>query len=125
MTPLATPVQQEQIDRAVAIHVMRWQEDVDCPPGYRPFWHGDDGFEGPDYEYWTPSTSIADAWQVVEKLSRPKYFFHLVRLTKGDWRCEFWLLGSGEPFRMAIHKDAPMAICLAALAVVGVEVPSV
>lgn len=63
------------------------------------------------------STDIAAAWEVVEKL----HLCELGMLVDGEgsasWRCVF-----GGPAFAEAHT-APLAICLAALKAVGVEVP--
>lgn len=85
------------------------------------------------------STSISDAWQVVEKLVK-EGDEHPVNLHKGlpafgdhatpfevyknyagypGWTCYF------HDYEVCVHADtAPLAICLAALKAVGVEVPN-
>lgn len=67
------------------------------------------------------STSIAPAWEVVEKLDD---CLHLREHgEEGIW--EAWFCGLGEPEnenRVAHADTAPLAICLAALKAVGVEV---
>ena len=61
-------------------------------------------------EKWAPSTNIADAWDVVEKAG----------LTNVDRDGASWVARHG--FRASAHGwTAPHAICLAALAAVGVS----
>ncbi len=66
------------------------------------------------------STSIADAWQVVEYL-RQRYATEMLALSNG-----FMIrLFSGDPDNPKYtvrHESAPIAICLAALRTKGVEV---
>lgn len=73
---------------------------------------------------WSPSTDIAAAWEVVEKIKREGFKVQF----DGDfgwvvyWTHEDYLGGSEkylEPFGKA--GTAPHAICLAALKAVGVE----
>jgi hypothetical protein len=79
------------------------------------------------------STEIAAAWEIVLK----KGCFHLVRLVGGSFRCTFddtrWAEGPSlwddevyESLPICVHEaiaeTAPLAICLAALKAVGVEV---
>lgn len=94
---------------------------------------------------WAPTTSIADAWEVVEKVweGLPKtgggtFRFSLHRRDgdglsarlglceppNGDWVCEFAPDADGDwRTHAAGNSDtAPHAICLAALKAVGVEV---
>lgn len=60
------------------------------------------------------STSIADAWQVVEKAT---YY-------EASWSgLHHWYLELGEGHGEAEAQTAPLAICLAALKAVGAEVP--
>lgn len=93
--------------------------DCNCPCGKRRWFGMDD-----DAHY---STDIASAWEVVDKIvgDQYEYKFELERLTgrvaPGRWFAYFYkgldrFSGHGE--------DAPMAICLAALKSVGVEVPA-
>lgn len=54
-----------------------------------------------------PSSDIADAWEVVEKMRNPGF-----RLNKeGDWGCTF----GGDHRFCAFADTAPLAICRAAL----------
>ncbi len=82
------------------------------------------------------STDIAAAWQVVEKLRTIGWFIELnddrPPTGKQRWNCWFhWPYGpvlpeewpSGEP-DAGVAGVAPEAICLAALAAVGAEVPA-
>lgn len=83
-----------------------------------------------DYGYtipaFSPSTDIAAAWEVVKKLD-PKWWPEVGRMhNDGGWYCEICLGGNapvevGPPIRH-VAKTAPLAICLAALKAVGVEV---
>lgn len=64
-----------------------------------------------------PSTSISDAWAVVEKFQ-----VGAVEIARGFdcWSCEFTgPAGNGK----ALAKTIELAICLAALRALGVEVP--
>ena len=70
------------------------------------------------------STSIAAAWEVVEKLSSD----YSIELTQNhqvnhlQYICKFWKLSGGDVF-YDVADIAPLAICLAALKAVGAEVP--
>lgn len=67
----------------------------------------------------TPSTDIAAAWQVVEKMKERQWNFTIADLVKNKWRAEFG--GSRKHKQTWEDADtAPRAICLAALKAVGV-----
>jgi hypothetical protein len=66
---------------------------------------------------WNPSTYIEDAWLVVEKLGNE--FLIRKRLDGMDYRA--WVRIKDKEY-YAHGKKAPMAICLAALKSVGVEI---
>ncbi len=59
---------------------------------------------------WSPSTDIAAAWEVVEKMRGE--LDEIVLDRDGDWRCYF-IVNNVEFFAYA--KEAPLAICRAAL----------
>lgn len=61
------------------------------------------------------STDISAAWEVVERLQKDHHPYALENMTTKEFTCAF------TDFR-ATHQSAPMAICLAALKSVGVEV---
>jgi hypothetical protein len=72
------------------------------------------------------STSIADAWEVVDKIRGPKMAMCLITSwdrsnDSMDWlaKVEFW--GTSR-FEFATSSSAPHAICLAALKACGVEI---
>lgn len=81
------------------------------------------------------SVEIAAAWRVVEKIRKsvPKqtatqtFSFQLCQTgTPGGWHCSF-VVNDGDWSTQAYVDEiatAPLAICLAALKAVGVEVPS-
>ena len=67
------------------------------------------------------STQIADAWLVVEKLGEDGWSCNIVRHEKDDNLCEFWggKMGNKHWREIVNHQPTtPLAICLAALAVV-------
>jgi Phage ABA sandwich domain len=92
-----------EIDRLVAEKVMGW--------------------EAGKYAYgsWFPTTNIADAWKVVEKLSKDGFEFQVWREKNGKYNVEF-AKDFFYVFGFAESETAPLAICLAALKAVGVEV---
>lgn len=65
------------------------------------------------------STNISDAWQVVEELSA-YYGVEVYQDKVVPCECNVYHLGSRKS--RAIADTAPLAICLAALKAVGVEV---
>ncbi|WP_203363062.1 hypothetical protein [Bacillus sp. REN10] len=70
---------------------------------------------------WNPSEDISDAWIVVEKLSK-EFGVKVYQDEGAPCECDLhhW---SEEPKYHGEAETAPMAICLAALESVGVEVP--
>lgn len=70
------------------------------------------------------STSIADAWQVVEKLAE-RHVISVACIINRKWRCEIVQAHSMPQQPSAAFADtAPLAICKAALKACGVEVDS-
>lgn len=67
---------------------------------------------------WAPSTSIADAWQVVEKLNRSKYEI-LVGTFRGRWNVQ--ITDNGNMVVTQEGETAPLAISLAALKTLEVK----
>ena len=125
-----------EFDALVAEKVMEWERRGDgsnpANPGY---WR--DAI-GRSHEFgWSPSTNIADAWEVVRHLGEKGWNFRIFVEDDGDVTVSGW---AGDP--MCSHKKpfdpsdghgyseasevcadtAPRAICLAALEARGVEV---
>lgn len=113
------------LDALVAEKVMGWQwqqwapnpeQPHLAPPGYgRPhpdhWWLGRSIFElVPNY-----STDIAAAWLVVEHMERTRPNEFMLWTEQGQWGAEF----DNDISRFALA--APLSICVAALAAVGVE----
>ncbi|GAQ18012.1 hypothetical protein OPHB3_1951 [Oceanobacillus picturae] len=109
-----------QIDQLVAEKVMGWRLKNMSAGNY---WVGEhDGLEG-DWtlkQLWKPSERIDHAWEVVEKL-------HMTVTPQcgapEEMNCHAEV--DNQPFGNyyeAFAKTAPLAICLAALKTVGVEV---
>ena len=87
-----------ELDRLIAEKVMGWPADE---------WHQSCN----DCTKWSPSTNIAHAWEVVEKLRN---------IMVGPWTHGRWAacaMQDGDWFSVA--DTAPHAICLAALKSVG------
>lgn len=104
------------LDKQIAEKVMGW---ISLPPS--PYWYTADGkpWLGENLGYlsfqqWQPSSSIEDAWHVVEKLR-----------TDDDLATQFWIepredgymvkIDTEEAWQTIVADTAPMAICLAAL----------
>lgn len=114
------------IDREVAEKVMRFQcdgalihEEVigDCHRCelYYPKPDGSEsipGYDEPD-EFWSPSTRIDHAWEVVEKLDLWSMEWH--RDTQADDRYDLTIWLSPEGVYGATADTIPEAICRAAL----------
>lgn len=129
----ATPLTDEQIDRAVSERVMGWHyEQIDAGGGaYHARWYDDSGnlvFRYMVSEHsvlgtrWRPSTSIADAWRVLEKF-QSTHNIYLVTIEKYRWCCDLEGANGAAPAGGDEHvsemaETAPRAICLAALAAV-------
>ncbi len=69
-----------------------------------------------DYRAWQPSTNIAHAWEVVERL-RPTGARLILTDYGPDWDAVF--RRSDDTYECAQADTAPLAICLAALRAVG------
>jgi hypothetical protein len=112
-----------EIDRLVATKVMGWKIYADSA-GYK-FWSiNEDDRSRIIYSVtsFEPTKDIADAWQVVEKLIDEGYDINVYNHNK-EFNVEInieeddkhlWFYGEAD--------SAPLAICLAALKAVGVEV---
>lgn len=72
---------------------------------------------GLGWEHWAPSTNIAHAWEVVERMnSTLANAYVTIRGNVEGWVCEAeWREGDAD----ALASTAPLAICRAALAAVG------
>lgn len=112
-----------ELDRLVAERVMGWWigdceahflvESVESFPAYlrgSKKWDARDRvYRSPAHnsEFWSPSTSIADAWEVVEKMDTGNSFQLSTRFT--DWWASFTISTNVSA------STAPLAICRAAL----------
>lgn len=111
-------------DDAIAVHVMEWFWQYDHN-GNMAWWaptepHETLWGEGTGRTMFTPSVDIAHAWIVLEQFTWPQFYTRLVRTERGNWRCDIDLNGGDGPVRSAWAETAPLAICRAALAAVGV-----
>lgn len=71
----------------------------------------------------SPSTNIQDAWLVVEKLKKDNTLIN-INHHKNGYYADIWFkdLQGAVPYKDTYADTAPLAICLAALKSVGVEV---
>jgi len=117
-------------DVAIAMQVMGWSY---CADGYGQMAWFDLEQDEPVETMWGegvveyarrkpfhPTTDIAAAWVVLEQFVWPRFWPRLIRTDKGHWRCDIELNGGDGPNRSAWAETAPLAICRAALAAVGV-----
>lgn len=114
-----------KIDSLVAEKVMGWRLDE---TNFIDYWVGEHDGRGGDWaiaHMWKPTTNIQDAWEVVKKLNEK--FTVDIRDTLNDG-AECYLYEFHEEteslflYTAADGETAPLAICLAALKAVGVEV---
>lgn len=68
---------------------------------------------------WKPTTNIADAWQVVEKLRKDSYGFEIEDGFDKKYQCCFY--GSARSYTCEA-ETATLAICLSALKSMGVDI---
>lgn len=107
----------------IAMHVMGWTWQRD---GWGVMaWFDHEGNAtgygaGGEWTSFKPSVDIAHAWHVLEHFTWPQFYTRLVRTETGNWRCDIELNGGDGPTRSAFADTAPLAICRAALAAVGV-----
>lgn len=93
------------LDALVAEKVMGWTLKGDT---YARWVNDKDEYMGPceNVDFWSPSTSIAAAWEVVERLGADDYTF-------------FKFSSEVSSLHMYSAEEAALEICLAALAAVG------
>lgn len=118
-----------EIDALVAEKVMGWMPfplaDGEVMEGY--YYNGITTWPTPAPNY---STNIADAWQVVEMLSDEYEYDHVtISSSNKVWYCDIVKnLPANEDGELDSDvwdhtaSTAPMAICLAALKAMGVEI---
>ncbi len=118
-----------QLDALIIEKVMGWEKCRDGCLGTDDHWvwkgtRWSHGYFETAYSPFTPSTSIAAAWEVVEKMEKDGYRFEMDDQPREQmyYRVEFY---SFEPTRFVETSiSMPLTICLAALKAVGVEVGS-
>lgn len=120
----ASPAPGRELDALVAEKVMGWRP---WSGGYyygsadgqvMVCLHENDGMA----RYWSPSTDIAAAWRVVERLHTGRTFgLDWLGFDGEEWRCCFGWSENDDHlgFHHAEAATAPLAICLAALKAVG------
>ena len=112
-----------ETDRLVAELVMGWHWGQ-AEDGVATWTRTDSGIAWAVAEpTFSPSTDIADAWMVVEKMKESDWLFAVGNRATGEdhWYCEYDLMrdavnrepGEDAPFVTA--STAPLAICRAAL----------
>lgn len=114
------------IDALVAEHIMGWPTidshtclSVPWKAGHKGFIHdgrpqsyGPVGFVGA--KPWSPSTNIAAAWEIMEKMKAEDCYAEVSTLPDGQWYAQVSYVDK--------QSDSPtLAICLAALAAKGID----
>lgn len=113
----------QNINELVATHVMGWRKETvanisELLPFYDVWVEGETKYVR--VENFNPSTNIADAWEVVEKLSQ---FDQKYLVWHNESKVWCFVFAGGTFLRYSADaKTAPLAICLAALKAVGVDV---
>ena len=118
-----------ELDALVAEKVMGWKLFDRAAMGWGPgpsVWstgeNSDDPMSSPTFQGFQPSVDIRHAWLDVKKMAE----LHVVSVScmfNKRWRCEAVQAHSQRQTPVnAIADTAPLAICLAALKAVGVEV---
>jgi hypothetical protein len=118
-----------ELDAAIAVRVMGWEMPdsryLDGTPA-PPIVYDETGrARGGPGEGWSPSTKIAQAWEVVEKMDKRGFWLRLVTpFDDGSlYHAGFTPLGvtgwNGRPDHEAAADTAPLAICKAALKAVS------
>lgn len=119
-----------KIDRLVAEKVMGWRlKSFPGEGGGFSAWLNDDGkiikyennctLHAQPYDFWKPTTNIADAWQVVKEFYEKGDKVTVTNTLGGNWCC---YISTGLGQFSAIAETAPLAICLAALKACDIEV---
>ena len=118
-----------ELDALIAEKVMGWRDIATdgvsvyghLPPGTEPHLNvtrAGNGF----YHIKRYSTSIADAWEVVERMRELSFVLTLSWQSRNSEWCAHWFYPADRTHKAAFHKSAPRAICLAALKTIGVDV---
>ena len=104
----------KDIDKQIAEKVMGWEKrQAHFHPSNPTYW-----FDGDERQMitaaWSPSTNIAHAWQVVEKMRTIHFKWFEMAHRPNGYTCNF----TGDPKHTEFDKTAPLAICKAALKVI-------
>lgn len=125
-----------ELDRLVAERVMGWKRRVEeAPPGCA-YWDDDKGhlraFEDPGgnldrwYDPWRPSTDIAVAWEVLNRLLANDFTYNIGapcpyrRGEDKDWQIIVWN-AEGEVVADVRAPNICLLICRAVLLALGVD----
>lgn len=129
-----------KLDALIAEHVMGWtyleKPHMKFPDEMLGYWDKhldpcpDDVAPWQAAWTWHPSTSIASAWEVVEKMQSEGYLYFISNLPfNADEGVEITFSHPSRPDENGgcckaceVAETAPHAICLAALKAVGVEI---
>jgi len=120
-----------ELDALVAEKVMGWRKRYPNDPQLVWYWADATGLFERAKQTWRPSTSIAAAWDVVERMRQLGWTVSLLNRNRKEDQTEFWYCDF-RPHTAIVPQDslwvdhiptAPYAICLAALRVVGADVP--
>jgi len=101
----------EQLDRLVAEKVMGFMLNEDGTIQLSlPIITDDDGDFV--YVYWRPTTNIAQAFEVVDKMIADGWLISMIYTISGTWLA---IVGTFDIVKEATDKSLPRAICIAAL----------
>lgn len=120
MTNAEYTTDNQRIDALIATKVMGWvlpEETIT----YWSNWRDANGNELRSVKAWQPTSDIAQAFQVVERMRELGWTYY------AEWEPDdkAWVLFSNDEHLMDYvgeDESMPKAICLAALATMGVEV---
>ena len=105
----------KDIDELIATEVMGWEKRE----AYFQMYKNEYWFDGNERiivaVFWHPSTNIAHAWQVVEKM-RDKGYVFIIQNPVLNWHCE---IGINNIWFEAEDHETSLAICKAALWWIG------
>jgi len=116
----------QKIDSLVAEKVMGWK--LNKMGGFY-YWVDEKGNDKARASTWQPTLCMSDAWQVVEKLEVISNSFYIgYKVDKNGKKIYRAFFQKEHPITTIIHtyeadaETAPLAICLAALKTVGIEI---